>query len=199
MNWYFYWYFTIYNIYKNLSRDKYFDIFATSMFSFFVASLIIGSSSYVFVFLNMSNLLFSTSVTTIAIFGIVFISNYILFLPKERQLKQFEEYKINQNGTKDLFAILFSVFSIGIYFSVILLGKDISLDIKKRGTPLEEIETVHRENMFRSEMKYSLRTFYKVDKSDGDFLGTGYPMLKFINGKIISNYIWQTKKEIYVY
>jgi low affinity Fe/Cu permease len=94
------------------------------MFSFFVASLIIGSSSYVFVFLNMSNLLFSTSVTTIAIFGIVFISNYILFLPKERQLKQFEEYKINQNGTKDLFAILFSVFSIGIYFSVILLGKE---------------------------------------------------------------------------
>ncbi len=124
MNWYFYWYFTIYNIYKHLSWDKHFDIFATSMFSFFVASLIIGTSSYVFVFLNMSNLLFSTSITTIAIFGIVFISNYILFLPKERQLKQFEEYKSSQKGIKDLFAIIFSIFSIGIYFSVILLGKE---------------------------------------------------------------------------
>lgn len=124
MNGYSYWYFTIYNIYKHLSWDKHFDIFATSMFSFFVASLIIGTLSYVFVFLNMSNLLFSTSITTIAIFGIVFISNYILFLPKERQLKQFEEYKSIQKGTKDLFAIIFSIFSIGIYFSVILLGKE---------------------------------------------------------------------------
>lgn len=124
MNWYFYWYFTIYNIYKHFSWDKHFDIFATSMFSFFVVSFIIGISNYVFVFLNMPNLLFSTSVITIAISGIVFISNYILFLPKERQLKLFDEYKIKQNGTKDLLSIIFSVFSIGIYFSVILLGKE---------------------------------------------------------------------------
>lgn len=124
MNWYFYWYFTIYNIYKHFSSDKYFDIFATSMFSFFVASLIIGTSSYVFVFLNMSNLLFSASITTIAIFGIVFTSNYILFLPQERQLKQFEKYKTSQNWTKDLVAIIFSIFSLGIYFSVMLLGKE---------------------------------------------------------------------------
>lgn len=123
MNWYFYWYFTIYNVYKRFSWDKHFDIFATSMFSFFVSSFFIGLLSYIFFFLNMSNHMFSNSITTIVVFAIIFILNYILFLPKQRQLKQFEKYKTIQSKPKNLFAIVFSILSISIYFSVILLGK----------------------------------------------------------------------------
>lgn len=123
MNWYFYWYFTIYSLYKRFSWDKHFDIFATSMFSFIVACFIVGTSSYICVFLKMPNLLFSASITTIVIFAFVFIANYMLFLPKQRQFKLFEEYMVVQNGTKNLFAIVLSIFSVGVYFSVILLGK----------------------------------------------------------------------------
>jgi len=94
------------------------------MFSFFVASFLIGALSYVFVFFKLPNILFSQSLTTISVFVSVFVVNYICFLPKRRQLKHFEEYKNNQSGMKDTFAIIFSILSVGIFFSVILLGKE---------------------------------------------------------------------------
>lgn len=94
------------------------------MFSFFVASFIIGISSYMFVFLSKPNFLFSSSIPTIVIFAFVFIANYGLFLPKQRQLRQLNKYKNNQSTTKDIFSIVFSVFSVGVYLSVILLGKN---------------------------------------------------------------------------
>lgn len=123
MNWYFYWYYTIYSIYKNYSKDNYFDIFATGLFSFFVSSLIIGVLSYLFVFINIPNILFSKSVITIIIFILVFIINYIIFLPKKQQIKRFEKYKTIQKRVKDLFAIVLCIISFGIYFSVLILGK----------------------------------------------------------------------------
>ena len=53
----------------------------------------------------------------------VFIINYIIFLPKERQLKQYERYKEAQSATKDVLAILFSVLSVAIFFTVIIQGR----------------------------------------------------------------------------
>lgn len=76
-------------------------------------------------FLNIPNILFSNSILIIGIFGFIFILNYILFLPKKRQLKELEKYQAIQDSTKDLFVIILSVFSISLFLSVITIGKSI--------------------------------------------------------------------------
>ena len=123
MNWYFYWYYTIYSIYKRFSSDEYFNIFATSMFSFFVASFVIGTLSYAFILLGEPKLLYNNNITIVIIGLCIFISNYILFLPKQRQLEQYEKYKAVQSTTKNIIAILFSILSIAIFFAVIIQGR----------------------------------------------------------------------------
>ena len=72
---------------------------------------------------------------------------------------------------------------------------------KTKGTLNEEIATMHRENIFRGEMGYNIRTYHEIERSAGQQTGTGYPMLLFRGGEtgIISNYIWQNNHQIYKY
>jgi formate hydrogenlyase subunit 3/multisubunit Na+/H+ antiporter MnhD subunit len=112
MNWYFYWYFTIYSIYKRFSLDKHFDIFATSMFSLFVNCLFIGILGFVLYWCNMQGLLLDSAIRFITPIMIVFIINCILFLPKSRQLSWYSLYKEQQSAKRDVITIIICVFSI---------------------------------------------------------------------------------------
>ncbi len=114
------WYYVIYSIYKRLSSDTYFNIFATSMFSFFVSCFVIGALSYVFIYLGVPKLLYGSAAIITSIFLIIFMLNYILFLPKKRQLENYERYKSVQSSVKNFFAILFSILSIVLLFMTII-------------------------------------------------------------------------------
>ena len=62
--------------------------------------------------------------------------------------------------------------------------------IKTRGTLNEEIATMDRENMFRENMGYNLRTHHMLIKSPGQQIGSGFPMLNIDreSRSIFSNY-----------
>lgn len=121
MNWYFYWYFTIYSIYKRFSRDRYFDIFATSMFSFFVTNLLSSLIFYLsFCFDSINNIVRSSSLTIIIPGISVFFINYYIFLPKRKQLRNYNKYIEEQNIAKTVVSILLSIFSVVLLFFIII-------------------------------------------------------------------------------
>lgn len=119
MNWYFYWYFTIYSVYKRHSWDKHFDIFATGMFSVFVSCLLIGSIGFLLCFIDLQGLLLNNGINFIIPGIIILIINYLIFLPKVRQMYLYDLYKEKQSTLRDVFTIFISVFSIVI---IILYG-----------------------------------------------------------------------------
>ncbi len=115
MNWYFYWYFTIYSVYKRFSWDKQFDIFATSLFSFFVAILFDGMLSLLFILYEYYEI-FKSSTFTIGLFFSIFIVNYIIFLPKQRQLENYDKYKKVHSSTKNAIVLLICILSVVILY-----------------------------------------------------------------------------------
>ena len=119
MNWYFYWYFTIYSIYKRLSWDKHFDVFATGMFSLFVNCLFIGSLGFVLYLFDNQGLLMDNFVRFATPIIMIFIVNYFIFLPKQRQLMLYDLYKEKQSTVRDVFTVFISIFSIVV---IILYG-----------------------------------------------------------------------------
>lgn len=119
MNWYFYWYFTIYSIYKRLSWDKHFDIFATSMFSLFVNCLFVGSLGFVLYLFDNQGLLMDDFVRFATPIMIIFVVNYFIFLPKQRQLILYDLYKEKKSTVRDVFTVFISIFSIVV---IILYG-----------------------------------------------------------------------------
>ncbi len=123
MNWYFYWYFTIYSIYKRFSKDSYFDIFATSMFSFFIANLLFSVLVYLSISLNFVDFIKKSSLTIVIPYLIVFVVNYMIFLPKQKQLNYYKRYMEVQNSTKNFVSVLLSVFSLAIFVIVIIQGR----------------------------------------------------------------------------
>ena len=121
MNWYYYWFYTIYSIYKKLSWDKHFDVFATGMFSFFVSCFVIGVLSIMTFLAGNPKLMFTSKYILPALFGIVFIINSMIFLPKTRQLKQYEKFIEKKNLIRTFMSITFSILSISLCIFVILL------------------------------------------------------------------------------
>ena len=123
MNWYYYWFYAIYSIYKRLSRDRHFDVFAIGMFSFFVSCLFIGILSSVFLLSGMPKLLYTSAYIIISLGLAIFIINYIIFLPERRQLRLYEEYKNQHSKIKDWLAIIISILSMVIFFVTIIQGR----------------------------------------------------------------------------
>ena len=119
MNFYYYWYFTIFSIYKRFSRDKHFDVFATSMFSFFIASLLFGTFSLLTLVMKQYDL-FRNSYYSIIIFVTTFIINYMVFLPKKRQLALYNKYLSSQKLAKDILTIIFTTVSVLMLFVSIM-------------------------------------------------------------------------------
>ena len=114
MNFYFYWYFTVYRIYERFSSDRYFDIFATGFFSLFSSSLFIGIfGSTIFVF-GKYHLFIITPEIGAFVAVIILIINYIIFLPKQRQLRLYQKYKEVQSTKRDVFTIILSIVSIAL-------------------------------------------------------------------------------------
>ncbi len=114
MDWYVYWYFTMYSIYKRFSWDEYFDVFATGMFSVFVSCLLIGLMGFGLYLFNMQGLLMDSFIQFAIPIMLIFIINYFIFLPKKRQLTLYNLYKEKQSNRRDLFTIFISVFAIVI-------------------------------------------------------------------------------------
>ncbi len=123
MNWYFYWYFTIYALYKRFSNDSGFDIFATSMFSFFVANLLFSLIICLTILLGLDEFAKrSHLIITLPVLS-VFIVNYFIFLPKRKQLENYCQYRKIQTYAKNFIAILFSILSIVLFLLTIILGR----------------------------------------------------------------------------
>jgi hypothetical protein len=127
MNWYFYWYYTIYNIYKRYSWDNHFDIFATSMFSFFIANLVFSIIAYLSIFFDFIEFIKQSSLTVVIPCSSVFIINYFIFLPKQKQLNDYEKYKEVYSNTRSIISILLCIFSIAqLYIGIILFRNHVN-------------------------------------------------------------------------
>lgn len=120
MNWYFYWHYTIYNIFKKLSKRESYEMEATSLFSVFLFMLMIGILSLVFILLGKPKILFSNSFLFIMFIIVIFVINYIIFIPKKKQIKRYHIYKENQTKIKDCIFIIVSLLSIVIFIISII-------------------------------------------------------------------------------
>jgi len=116
MNFYVYWYFTVYRIYERLSSDKYFDVFATAFFSLFPSFLFYSVFLIILNLLNASNCILNSAKGITGFGGIIIIINYLYFLPKQRQLQLYQKYKEVQSTKRDIFTIILSVVSIALLF-----------------------------------------------------------------------------------
>ncbi|NPA36556.1 MAG: hypothetical protein GXO47_06880, partial [Chlorobi bacterium] len=104
----------VYRIYERYSSDKYFDIFATGFFSLFSSSLFYGILLITFRLFYIPDFGLN-SAKGAAVFGvIVLIINYIIFLPKQRQLHLYQKYKEVQSTKRDVFTIILSIASIAL-------------------------------------------------------------------------------------
>ena len=112
MNLYFYWYFTFYRFYERFSKDKYFDIFASGLFSLFSSCLFIGILGITQYILGIPINFINTAEKSGLFFGIIIIINYLIFIPKQRQQRLYTKYKESQSTKKDIFSILLTILSI---------------------------------------------------------------------------------------
>jgi hypothetical protein len=115
MIWYIYWYFVFHGIYKRFSIDSQFDIFAASMFSIFVTSIIIGTLGICFMFFfNLKDFFFDREIYFYITAILVLLMNYFIFIPKKRQIILYNIYREKQSTTRDIVSIALSIFSVAI-------------------------------------------------------------------------------------
>lgn len=114
MNFYIYWYFTVYRIYERYSNDKYFDVFATGFFSLFSSSIFYGILVIILHLLNASDFILNSAMGLGGFVAIVLGINYIYFLPKKRQQRLYQKYKKVQSTQRDIFTIILSIVSIAL-------------------------------------------------------------------------------------
>lgn len=124
MNWYFYWFYTIYNIYNRFSSDRDFVLFATGIFSIFVSFGLIGCLNLLCMLIGLPKSTFVNEYVFIITGLIILIYNWILFLPKKRQAKYYENYKNKQSLFKDVIAITVSILSVVVFFSAMFIVRE---------------------------------------------------------------------------
>ena len=121
MNWYYYWFYAIYSIYKRLSWDRHFDVFAIGMFSVIISFWVINILNIVLLLLETPESFYGNNKYVLIIIGApIFILNWVLFLPKAKQLKLYEDFKLEQNPIKNFFAVFFSLLSVVIFLYTII-------------------------------------------------------------------------------
>ena len=123
MNFYVYWYFTIYVIYQRFSRDSQFDIFATGFFSLLASCLVIGGFAMMLFAFGGQESSIVTPERGAGGFVFIGIINYALFLPKQRQRRLYQKYKENQTTSRDIFTIFLSFVSIALFIFAVRLDK----------------------------------------------------------------------------
>lgn len=122
MNFYIYWFFTVYQIYERLSKDKYFDVFATGFFSLFSSSLFYGILVILLHLLNASGFVLNSAKGLGAFIVVVLAINYMFFLPKQRQRRLYQKYKETQSTKKDIITVVLSIISIVLLVSAIRMS-----------------------------------------------------------------------------
>jgi hypothetical protein len=111
MNLYIYWYFIVYELYKNFNRDKHFSIFATAFFSVFIGFIIVGIVGVTLSFLNIKGVVLSAKGAVI-VGSPALIGNFIFFNHKKRQIRLYEVFKKNRSNKKDILSVLMTIISI---------------------------------------------------------------------------------------
>lgn len=109
MNWYFYWYFTIYSIYKRFSWDKDFDLFATGLFSLLITLLLNCVLTIIALLFSYRNLIINSKYFLISFFIVIFIVNGFIFLRKDWRNRNYNIYKVKRKAVKDILCISVSV------------------------------------------------------------------------------------------
>jgi len=123
MNFYFYWYYFVYSIYRRYSLDDSFALYTGGMFSFFIMSLIFSLSEIVSVIFDTKNICAINVIVTIGVFLCILVVNWIVFLPEKRNELLFERFKRNQTNFKDIMAIIISLLSVVALFLAIFSGR----------------------------------------------------------------------------
>jgi len=113
MNLYFYWHYTIYDIYKKIFKyDDHFDFAATGLFS-----AIIGLFSYTLIILNteLFNFFLLEKMITepkyiIPVTGVLFYLFNLFLFRRNKQAEQYSNYKKHFKKWKSIFFLILSVF-----------------------------------------------------------------------------------------
>lgn len=117
---YYYWFYTIYNIYNSLSRDSHFYVFANGLFTFIVFCTLFWVICGINLVINTSMILFENKVVMPALFIAMYVFNYFLFIRNNKHLTLFKSYIVKRTNRLDAFAIIFSVLMIIMALVVLL-------------------------------------------------------------------------------
>lgn len=115
MNLYYYWFFTIYSLFHKLARNDYFDVSAVGVFSIVIGFLYLGLYGIILVFLSCQYLYFNKPLLAITPILIIALINFLIFIPKKRQIMLREKYQKDQSKRKDILSVLLSLVSLGLF------------------------------------------------------------------------------------
>lgn len=119
MNWYFYWYFTIYSIYKRFSWDKDFDLFATGLFSLLITLSLNCIIIIIALFFSYKEIIIYSKYFLISSFIVLFIVNGFVFLRKDWRDRNYAIYKEKRKVIKDIISVSVSVL---IFIGLLILS-----------------------------------------------------------------------------
>ena len=119
MNWYFYWYFTIYSIYKRFSWDKDFDLFATGLFSLLITLSLNCVIIIIALFFSHRDIIIYSKYFLLSFFIVLFIVNGFIFLRKDWRDRKYAIYKRKRKLIKDIISVSVSVL---IFIGLIVLS-----------------------------------------------------------------------------
>jgi len=119
MNWYFYWYFTIYSIYKRFSWDKDFDLFATGLFSLLITLSLNCVIIIIALFFSYKDIIIYSKYFLISSFIVLFIVNGFVFLRKDWRDRNYAIYKEKRKVIKDIISVSVSVL---IFIGLLILS-----------------------------------------------------------------------------
>jgi len=97
------------------------------MFSFFIANFSFSLLIYLSISLYFIEFMKKNGITLAFAYSSVFILNYIYFLPKQKQLKNYSRYKEVQTTTKSFIALFFSIFSVVLLIITLLHARKYTL------------------------------------------------------------------------
>lgn len=119
MNFYIYWFFAIYHIYKRFSWDKDFGLFATGLFSLLITLSLNCLIIIIALFFSNGDIIMQSKYFLISFFILLFIVNGFIFLRKDWLNRNYSIYIEGRKMIKDIISISASVL---IFLGLIILS-----------------------------------------------------------------------------
>ncbi len=119
MNFYIYWFFAIYHIYKRFSWDKDFGLFATGLFSLLITLSLNCLIIIIALFFSNGDIIKQSKYFLISFFILLFIVNGFIFLRKDWLNRNYSIYIEGRKMIKDIISISASVL---IFLGLIILS-----------------------------------------------------------------------------